>query len=195
MKSTKRMRLFSFAEKAFPALFWIFFLFGNNTAKMAVATLISLTVHECGHLFYLFLSGADLSIRATFSGFRIRPKKILSYKEERRLALAGPVSNLLFFLFLVPFPCCRTLAPVSLLTAVSNLIPMEGYDGYRALSAFLSENERTKTLSLLPKMSSAFTVLFLFLSLYFLNKTGDGLFAVGLFLLSLLGVVSKSLKT
>lgn len=175
-----------------PFMFWMLILFGFGEPYVAILTLVSAILHEASHAAAaLFCGGAR--IRARLYGFGMKPKRMLSYKQELLIASAGPGANLCLFALLLPL--CRgshyltAFAIINLLTAISNLLPIEGNDGYRILLCVFSENKLLGCERALP----TFSVLILFtlsvISLYAVSRLNSGYFPA----LSLLFLLLKSI--
>ena len=79
------------------------------------------------------------------------------------------------------------------MTMLSNLLPIEGYDGYRAVSsaAALLELDPTRTERTLSSLSFFFSVLVTFLSLYLILKIGEGYWIFGVFFTLTLSALAK----
>lgn len=193
------LRFLRSVEESLPMLFWLLLLFGFDTPYFAMCTLISAALHELGHILALFL----LDIRSTaplghITGFRILPHRALSYREDALVSLGGPLANLifslLFWLLSMPFgEYFSTLALFGVMTMLSNLAPIEGYDGYRLILALSAERfpyaERC-----LRAVSFFITAVLLFLSLYLIDKLGTGYWIYAIFSLGALSFISKSQK-
>ena len=193
------IKLLRLTQRLLPPLFWMLLLFGFDSPLFAVCTLISAAIHELGHIAVFFLLGIKSS-RPTghITGFRIMPSRSLSFSEDALVSLGGPLANLLFSaIFLSLFPLfgdyAKILSIFNALTMLSNLAPIEGYDGYRIILALLSEKfpylERG-----LCALSFFFTTVLSFLSLYLIEKLGTGYWIFALFYISNLSFISKSLK-
>ena len=105
--------------------------------KMAIFTFIAALLHEAGHVFILLLLRKEFSIpNLVTSGFRIKTISNLSYLEEMITAAFGPLTNI--FLFAFAFPHSEDFAVINLATAISNLLPLQGYDGYKILDDIFS---------------------------------------------------------
>ena len=174
-----------------PFLFWMLILFGFDEPYAATLTLLSAIFHETAHSVAAFSFGGA-RLRARLHGFGMKPKRMLSYREELLVAAVGPAANLCLFALLLPF--CRisryltAFAIINLLTAISNLLPIEGNDGYRILLCVFSENKLLGCERALP----VFSVLILFalavISLYAVSRLNSGYFPA----LSLLFLLLKS---
>ena len=130
------------AVRVLSGLFWILLIFGFEDVASAVMTLAAALLHELGHCSALFILGAGgAPPRARLHGFGILTRRILSYREELFAASAGPLANLLVAAILAPlWRSDEVLLFIffNLLTAVSNLLPIKGYDGYRIICSALS---------------------------------------------------------
>ena len=184
-------------ERVFSALFWILVILGFDGVRGAAMTLVSVVIHEAGHLAAIFIlgckSGAPLP---RMPGFSIKVGANLSYREDIIVAAAGPIANLITALILLPIrQVAGTMILINLLTAVSNLLPVRGYDGYRILTAVIAVSGTERFLGRVPDVLSFVTaVVAVLLSLYFIYVFDAGYWIFGVFFIFLLGEVKKSLK-
>jgi len=191
-------------EQTLTILFWVLIIFGFDSPGIACLTLVAAVIHECGHLLPLIKirsSGANLP-RAGISGFRIKISQ-LSYKEELIVALCGPLINIILALLCLSLPLHGVLnayfdsfAILNILTGVSNLMPIEGYDGYKALlsMARLIFKNHTAAERTLSKLSFALSAIICFFSLYLMLKLGEGYWIFGIFFTSLLSSIIRRQK-
>lgn len=118
---------------------WADSLFGSRVAIAATALLIaSLVVHEMGHIVAASISKVRVSvIGVSAAGTYIRRQRAASPWAESVISLAGPMVSLaLAALFgLGNGHLYGWLAKMNLIVAMSNLIPIAGTDGDRALNA------------------------------------------------------------
>ena len=126
-----------------PVVLSLVFLFRFADGWRAWLFLLSVAVHEGGHLAAFFFCGAGAPRFAPVpGGFRFRSPSPLSYRAELAVALAGPLSNLvpglLFLLFAVGNAYLIEAGWIFLSTGASNLIPVSDHDGGRALLCLLS---------------------------------------------------------
>jgi len=86
---------------------------------------------------------------------------------------------------------------INLCTALSNLLPIRGYDGYRLLeTAILMKSDKEyRALNILSRFSFIFTSALCFLSLYLLLKLGEGYWIFALFFTSVMLDVKKLTET
>jgi stage IV sporulation protein FB len=120
-------------------LIWSDSLFGSRVAIAATALLIaSLVVHEIGHIVAASISKVRVNaIGISAAGTYIRRQRAASPWAESVISLAGPfVSLALAALFgQGNGHLYGWLAEMNLIVAMSNLIPIAGTDGDRALNA------------------------------------------------------------
>lgn len=149
-----------------------------DTQKTVGFAVLSALLHECGHLAALMIfKDEPQTVVLGLFGMQITrtTDTRLSFSEEIRTALAGPIVNLLlaaileigFVLFNAPK--LRMLCAVNLLLGLFNLMPIMNLDGGRALYYALqirfteSESERilkiVSVMVLVPMMAAGFYIL------------------------------------
>ncbi len=169
-------------------MFWILLTFGFDKPHTALLTLLSAALHELGHQSFLLLSrGRPGKMRAGADGPRISAPRLLSYGELILLYLCGPLSNILVFLFsslLAPAfgDYALEFALINLFTALSNLLPIKGLDGYGILKALIARSEKERLLPVLCALSFFLTALLMFFALYLAARLDGGYFVYALFL-------------
>ena len=181
-----------------PCIFWTMIIFSFDTVYVAVLTILTAGIHELGHIAaLLFLKGKAHLPSGRLYGFRIKTSGMMSYRDEICVLLAGPMANILAFFCLMPFAAHNRYAEVfsilNLATALSNLIPADGYDGYCALCklfAFYGKSTRP-----LERISLSVSIILCFLSLYFIWEYAAGYWIFCVFFSSLLSKISKSVKS
>ncbi len=189
-KRKRKIRVLSFLERLLTLLFFLLLLFGFDAPSLAVMTLLSALMHEGGHLLALYALGIRGGrFRAHLNGLVCTPRRTLSYREEILVAAAGPLTNLLLavlFFLLCPLGVAffSSFALCELLTGLSNLIPVRGYDGERILTAYLASHGYTGRFS--ERLSFFFTAVLVFLSLALIGTLGEGYWLFGVFFVSLL---------
>ena len=118
---------------------WSDSLFGSRVAIIATTLLIaSLLVHEIGHMIAASISKVAVSaIGISAAGTYIRRQRAASPLAESVISLAGPIVSLaLATLFALGTGHVYSwLAEMNLIVAISNLVPIAGTDGDRALNA------------------------------------------------------------
>ena len=114
----------------------IYLLDGQGMFALAV---VSAAVHELGHYAVLAAFGAKpylLRLELTGAAMYFDESR-LSYGQELAAALAGPAAGFLLAIAAAIMKA-HTLAGVSLVLSMFNLLPIGGLDGGRALAALLS---------------------------------------------------------
>lgn len=194
----------SFFNSFLPVIFWILLVFGFDEGYVAGLTVISAIIHESGHYLYLALRGNRVFIKGKVDGFRIKGHHTLSYKDELFLAISGPSANLLIGVlsFLLSFPTfvfsdyLKIFGIINLTTAISNLLPIESYDGYRIVTCILLITDSPQwTYALLDKLSQLIVTFMILLSLYLMYELDGGYFIFLIFALSLYRNVSRNLNS
>ena len=183
--------------RVFSALFWILVMLGFDGVVGAILTLVSVIIHEMGHLVALLILGHEGGVPLPrMPGFSIKVSSTLSYKEDIAVAAAGPLVNLLTALILLPIKqAAEPLIFISVLTALSNLLPVRGYDGYKILTSLIAMAGAERYLGRLPDILSFGTAATaVLLSLYFIYAFDAGYWIFGVFFIFLLGEVKKSIK-
>lgn len=188
-----------------PAIFWILLIFGFEEPWIAVTTLLSALIHECGHVCYITLfAGSSHRLRAVGNGLRIKTVGSLSYREERMTYLSGPLANLLTFV--VCFVICLIFRRegdgfllyfgiINIATALSNLMPIEGYDGYGIIRSLIEEREMGGgILRALTAISAALTFILCILSLYLIDRYSGGYWLFAVFFVSMIKHFDKALS-
>lgn len=192
------MKAFRFlANDVLPLFFWTFLIFGFDSPVVAVLTIIAAAVHELGHI----LGGAcadSARVRAHLSGFRIRLGSF-GYERDIIALTAGPLANLAVYTVTLLFGGAMggyvsLFGYVNLMTAVSNLLPAPGYDGYGIVKKLLEARESARGLILLERISFAVCALLTLLSLYLLLRYGEGYWIFGVFFLMLTGKIKDCVK-
>lgn len=184
-------------------LFWVLVIYGFDEAASANLTLLSALIHESGHLVYCLIRGRGMkNLYATWNGIKIQKASHLSYSDELRLCLAGPLSNILtsaicsLIGYLFCFDYLEFFAMINLLTALTNLIPIDGYDGNRIICCILKMlNAHEFFFSLLNFFSILLIILFNFVSLYLMYRLDGGYWIYLVFMVLLYGSFDKTLKS
>lgn len=183
-----------------PAFFWLVLIFGFDEADMAINTLVAALLHESGHIGYLLIrKKVSPDFRGVLSGFRIKTSAILSYDEERAFYFAGPFVNLSVFvlasLLLVLFDDFWSgFAMINLVSGLSNLLPIEGYDGYGIVKVTLEKkNNGGSGLKVLSLVSTSLIFFLCIFSLYLINRHNGGYWIFFIFFFSMLKRFRKDL--
>ena len=183
-----------------PIFFWSFLIFGFENTVLGIASILCALIHEAGHMLYIFaVKGNPNRIRGVASGFRIKAGKGLSYNQEILMYLAGPMSNILLFV-LLSLPCLiagrpiTAFAIISLVTGLSNLLPIKGYDGYGIIRAVIEKYTiGDRAILTLLHLSSALSFIFCLIAIYFLDRLGEGYWIFALFFVSMIKHIKEGL--
>ncbi len=168
------MKTKSFTDFIFgilPSCVWILPLLICEPLSVVLAILCAVFIHESGHLFAFFATGAGLpSLRGSPFGLIFMPSRQMSYKQELLVALAGPFFNLAFAFALLFFggdDAFGLIAGMNIGAALYNLMPISTLDGGRIVFSFLSIIFEFRTaFSISRAVSVFFLSLFLFFSLW-----------------------------
>ena len=146
--------------------------------------LMSVLLHEAGHLFVMCLFGVGIEgVTLLPIGIDIKRKQTyISYPKEIILALAGIFVNLVVFFI---FKEHEFFAYTNLLYATINLIPVKGLDGGNALEALLlCRLSPCRTEAVLKAVSAVFCILLWMIGVYVLLILNGNIsiFALAVFL-------------
>ena len=176
------MRVLFFLDKILPLLFWSLLMFSFDSVCVAILTALSAAIHEFGHLIAISSTKKLNLPKANVSGFRIKIRN-MSYTEELVAAAGGPLVNIVLGVLLILFGTSshfgtyvKTFGIINLLTALSNLIPIESYDGYKILfcAGALLFDDGVALEKWLMRISFLLSTIMCFLSLYLILKIGEG---------------------
>ena len=141
-------------------------MLGFSDFKMTAFTLIAALLHECGHTLLLILLKKEFSLPTLVaSGFRIKTSSLLSYRDEILICAAGPLANVILFVFFIRM--APVFAVINLATAISNLLPLPEYDGYKIMSDIISLTLGTEMCDkIMPHITLSISASVVFLSLF-----------------------------
>ena len=197
MHNDKRVRrALGCALKILPIPFWVLLIFGFDIPHVAIITLLCAVFHELAHVAAALALSEEFRFFGVFSGFRLSPKRRLSYLREALIALAGPLANFAVFLSTLPYfgekGYLFEVGIISLFTALSNLLPIEGYDGYRILSCTARELDFGQAFfTALHAVSFSLIAAFAFLSLYLMKRLDGGYWIFFVFISILIKTIKK----
>lgn len=171
-------------EKILTLAFWVLVIFGFDLAYTGVLTVLAALIHELGHFISIEIFSKKKKSRLTPSllGFRIDAGR-LTYKEELYVALGGPLINLTVGILFISLSAhtglgyyFRVFGILNILTMVSNLLPIESYDGYKIATCIIAifSKEITRWESVLYWISFSFCCISTFFALYIVLKLGEG---------------------
>lgn len=194
-------RMINKACAVLPVFFWMFLIFGFEEPDMAIMTIAAALLHELGHIGYIFLFFKQKpNIRGVLNGMKLRSVSTLSYDEEIGLYLSGISVNLFLFVILsfaasILAVDLWTFAIINLATALSNLLPIEGYDGYGALITMMQKKDNCREIEIaLSRLSSALIFIFCIVSLYFIDRQSGGYWIFAVFFVSMIKCIRKGLN-
>ena len=184
------MRLLRLLSDLLRVSFFTVLIFAFDKPYLAVMTVLALLWHEGFHLLAFLRERSAARPEARLCGLRLVPKRMLSYAAEGRIAAAGPLGGF------IGAALCLMLAPLArgyllafalchLFTSLSNLLPIEGYDGYRILSSLAAARGSERGQTALRALSFFFVGFLSLLSLCVLGICGEGVFGAGVFLFTL----------
>ena len=186
-----------FLEKSLPILFWGLLSFTFDQPEVAILTGIATVIHESGHALCILKLCGYPTIINKISGPKLKISST-SYKDELWIALCGPLANLTFALLTItPFLITNSFyllefILINALTAIFNLIPIFGFDGFKILYAIFSLSKNSeRLLTVLYHASLAITATLTLFSLFFVLRIGEGYWIFALFFSILLSEIAK----
>lgn len=195
---TKCKQILHIGESVGSVLFWIFALYGFDMPYIAGITLICAMIHESGHeCFLIYNIGNGGRLYGTPRGFRIKRYVRMSYGSEIGLYAAGPFANLAVALSALPFYSAldgyiSVFITVNIATAVSNLMPVKGFDGYGIIRTLLDGRGASLPFyKILDGISLTLCMLFVLLSLYLMARFGEGYWIFAVFFTSMLAELNN----
>ena len=200
-RALKRSQIIDMFCCVLSTAFWVLVLFGFEQPELAITTLICAFIHEFGHFIcIILLNRKDFKFRGVINGFRIQSKGIHSYDEEILIYLSGPFANIFALIVCLILSGLTdrnfiTIGVINLVTALSNLLPIKGYDGYGAIKSFINKQEFPEVaIKALSCLSSALIFLFCIFSLYLINRHNGGYWIFAIFFVSMLKEFKERLK-
>lgn len=198
MRKRYFLALIKLVIKILPLSFWLVLIFAFDEPYIAILTLISAAIHELGHIIALVVLSKRYVFFGVSSGLRLSAKENLSYKEEFIVALCGPLINVFTFILLSPLillgfgEYTEFFGLINLFTAISNLIPIEGYDGYRIAECLVNQYMSRKIpLLSLRAISFLLSALLCIVALYLIRSFDGGYWIFFIFLLSLFRAITS----
>ena len=200
-KGVKIIKVLEIISSILPMLFWGLVLFSFEEEFLAINTVLSALIHELGHIICITLiSEKDVTIKSVINGFRIKNKRVKSYGEELIIYLSGSLANLFVFLICLVLSQktdqrLMNIGMVNLATALSNLMPIKGYDGYGAIRALIKKNEYPPAaLRGLSVFSSYLIFIFCIFSLDLIDRYAGGYWIFAVFFVSMIKEMDAGLK-
>lgn len=168
--------------RALPAVTLFIYLVMTEPPAALLLFFGAVATHEWGHLVAFRLIGVKappLSLAGV--GARLSPTVPLLPKEEFRVAISGPLANLLFAFLALRFgrgDFFLLFAVIHLLFGVCNLLPFGLTDGERVLNILISFVFPRHAKAVSCAISTLFLALFFYFSLFLRFLTGNGLCGV-----------------
>jgi Zn-dependent protease len=180
-----------------PVVFWCCLIYSFDERLGAGITIIAMVIHELGHIACIFLINGKLEApKSAFNGLRIAGQQHFSYPEQMLQYASGPIFN--FIASAVMLLCAglneysETFVAINLATAVSNLLPIEGYDGYRLIEAAISYLDLGfKAYAVLEAVSFFLTATLCIISLFLVYTFGNGYWFMAIFLFATVSKLQK----
>lgn len=146
-----------------------------TSAEYFPALICSVTIHELGHIIAAKMRNIRLSEMklGIFGASLYTQNQLFSYSDEIFLCIGGPLANILSVVVCLSVGRTNSLFFLSSIAlGVLNMLPINGFDGGRILSAFLSIHFSPKTAVTISKTVS-FAILFSMwcISVYFLLRS------------------------
>lgn len=157
------------------------------TGNIAMCFLCAI-LHECGHIIAMRCFGiVPKSITLRLFDIVIKADSDKAFLPDLLITLGGPMMNIL--LSVTAFFICKPLCYVNLYIAVFNLLPIDTFDGGRALSLILSRKFSIKSVRIVLKiLTFTFLVPIFLLGIQVLlySKYNYSLLLISLYLLAIL---------
>jgi hypothetical protein len=201
--SVKMLRISGRLQGALTAILWLLIIYGFDEPYVAGLTIISALIHEGGHLLSFFLlSLGKIGFSGRLSGPRLTGVGVTSYKEDILIFASGPLMNIAAAALSLPFlrisggtGYIRSFAVMNIATAISNLLPTSGRDGYGIIEALIAErNLGDGAHRVLRAVSILLSSLGCILALYFMQRIGESFWIFFVFYFSVLSELSEASK-
>ncbi len=181
-----------------PVVFWLCLIYSFDENVAASLTIIAMVIHELGHVFCIFWFTKSWQIpRGAFNGLRLTEQNMNSYSKQILQYASGALCNLLSAACMLPLrnllgEYANLFIILNVATAVSNLFPIDGYDGYRILELLIQcFSFGHFAFLVLEIFSFIFIFVMCILSLFLVYTFGNGYWAMGIFLFAAIKKLSK----
>ena len=183
-----------------PLLFWFLVIFSFADVTNGAITVLAALIHESGHLVILYiLTGRGELPRGALNGLKLKSGVGISYKGEILLLASGAAFNIFASVISLFFfggdGYAETFFVINLSTALGNLLPIVGYDGYGIIYTIMKLCDTSERgFAFLEGLSSLLTVSLCFVSLYLMYRFGTGYWIFGVFIICTLSIMRRGLK-
>lgn len=190
--------LFSLVLGILPVVFWSCLIYSFDEVMGASITILAMIIHEFGHLACIFIvTGRWRVPKGKFNGLCISNTGCKSYQSQMMNYAAGIITNILAAVIALLFwksKCeYRNLfITINMATAISNLLPIDGYDGYwlvRSLIDLLGLGFYAH--ATLEIISFIFTAIMCIFSLFLVYTFGNGYWFMAIFLFATVNKLQK----
>ena len=136
-------RIGGFLSDFLVILFWFTTILAFSGWEVFVPLVMATVIHECGHACMMAcFDGRARMPRVGIFRFLFPGKSGRGYVQEGMIYLGGALFNLVFCALAVPFifiyrACASAFMAANMMTAITNLLPMRGSDGYGAVRVVL----------------------------------------------------------
>ena len=181
-----------------PVVFWLCLIYSFDNPTVASITVLAMIIHEFGHIACIFILTGDFYLpRGDLTGLRIVKNKMATYLHQLLLYASGIISNLVAVIIVFSLPCARNsfielFITINLATALSNLLPVEGYDGYKIL-VLAVDYFNLNSIAYFAVEIISFTVSFVtsVMALFFVYNIGNGYWIMGIFVFTIIIKLQK----
>lgn len=181
-----------------PVIFWLCLIYSFDEVMGASITILAMLIHEFGHLACIFVITGEWKIpKGKFNGLRIYGEGYTSYKKQILEYASGAGMNLIAALVMslfknIKIDYAELFITINIATAVSNLLPIDGYDGYKLISAIISYfSLGFLAYATLEIFSFIFTVGLCVISLFLVYTFGNGYWFMAIFLFATINKLQK----
>ncbi len=149
---------------------------------------LSAFIHECGHLFFMLCYGIKPDfIRLGVFDVVIKAKPDKTFLSELFITLGGPFFNMIFALIFYRISADFSLA--NIIIGLFNLLPVESFDGGRAITLLLNRKLSFKTTNIILKVLTFIILIPIFILgvlVLSYSKYNYSLLLISLYLLAIL---------
>ena len=189
---------FSLIVSILPVIFWLCLIYSFDEKIGASVTILAMIIHEFGHLSCIFLLTGKIRIpKGNFAGLRITENTMATYMQQLLLYASGASFNLIAIALMVIFHGWShqygiMFITINFATAISNLLPIDGYDGYKIILTLINcFNLGYGAYVFLEIISFIFTFLMSIVSLFLVYTFGNGYWIMGIFITATINKLSK----